>query len=112
MRSHGFYTSDGESLSFNERFVYLDEFPSDRAAFFPLQPMLIPFVFNTLFWAAVVTGVPYLLARPARLYRKSRGLCPACGYSLAGVGGPCPECGRVPKSRKTAAPSDPAAEPQ
>lgn len=46
-----------------------------------------------------------------RRRRGRRGLCPHCGYPLAGLAGPCPECGRLrdgTTKEAAAAPNEPA----
>jgi hypothetical protein len=55
----------------------------------------LPFIANTLFYAAVPLG-GWLVIGPVRRWRRRRaGRCPACGYDRAGLaaGAVCPECG-------------------
>ena len=56
-------------------------------------------VANTAIWS--LPWAPLILAVPLRRYfRLRRGLCPACGYDLAGnTTGVCPECGAKAASR-------------
>ena len=62
----------------------------------PIDPLFPGFLLNTLFYAIVVGAI---LALPLRLVplrrrrRARRGRCPTCNYDLAGLAGPCPECG-------------------
>ena len=60
----------------------------------PGRPIWPGFLFNTLFYAAILWLVipgPFALRR---LIRRRRGLCPACGYDLRhGEHEACPECG-------------------
>jgi hypothetical protein len=54
-----------------------------------------PALWNLMGWVAVVGSIGVI--RDA--YRRHRGLCSRCGYSLAGlVGQRCPECGREAKA--------------
>jgi hypothetical protein len=55
-----------------------------------------------IWWAAVLVGVPSMLAwgLPMRALpwrrraaRRAQGLCGRCGYDMAGIEGACPECG-------------------
>ena len=61
----------------------------------PLRPIWLGFVFNTLFFAAVLWLVipgPFALRR---FIRVSRGLCPQCAYPM-GESAVCSECGQEP----------------
>ncbi|MFG0283573.1 MAG: hypothetical protein ACF8R7_04060 [Phycisphaerales bacterium JB039] len=50
------------------------------------------FLLNTLFYAAIV-ALPLSFFPLRRRLRARRGRCPKCNYDLAGLDGPCPECG-------------------
>ena len=67
------------------------EFWRDRV---PLAPLLPGFLLNTFFYAAVL-ALPLMLV-PLR--RRLRDRCPKCNYDLAGLDGPCPECGAERRS--------------
>lgn len=73
------------------------EYPGDKPFVLPLLPAGLGFLVDAAFYGVLWT-IP-LLAIPAwrRARRRSRGLCPLCGYDLkgAGPGAPCPECGPV-----------------
>ncbi len=59
---------------------------------FPARPLLLGFVFNTLFYAAILWLLipgPFVLRRFVRL---RRGLCPKCAYPV-GDSSVCTECG-------------------
>ena len=61
---------------------------------FPLEPIWLGFTADTLFYAAILGGLVLALGRARTRLRLRRGLCPACGYDLAGnTTGVCPECG-------------------
>lgn len=66
----------------------------------PLTPRWPGFAANTLLYAAivgVVAGLVMLIGPLRRRRRVRRGLCPRCGYDLAGLE-TCPECGAPPRS--------------
>lgn len=51
-------------------------------------------------------GVPLLIAGGVSTMHRRRTalqgpLCPACGYDLTGIAGPCPECGATPTPKST-----------
>jgi hypothetical protein len=50
------------------------------------------FLLNTLFYAAIL-ALPLSFFPLRRRLRARRGRCPKCNYDLAGLAGPCPECG-------------------
>ncbi len=61
----------------------------------PLRPIWPGFAVNTIFYAALL-WLPFAPFTLRRLNRRSRGLCPACGYDLRhGEHEACPECGLV-----------------
>ena len=63
----------------------------------PIAPIWTGFLFNTLFYAALlyaaILALPLSLVPLRRRLRARRGRCPKCNYDLAGLTGPCPECG-------------------
>ena len=60
----------------------------------PLHPIPLGFTLDTLFYAALLAALFLAPPRLRRFLRLRRGLCPACGYDLAGnTTGICPECG-------------------
>ncbi len=62
----------------------------------PLMPIPLAFAINTTFYAAIVPAGSLIAGSVRRWNRRARGRCPACRYDLAGVDGPCPECGGAP----------------
>ena len=76
--------------------------PIDLPRPLPLRPVLIGFVANTVFYAAVLWLLipgPFVLRRFIRI---RRGLCPACAYPR-GESDVCSECGKAIPSRKVTA---------
>ena len=68
----------------------------------PLRPIWPGFLFNTLFYAAILWPViPGPLAL-RRLIRRRRGLCPKCAYPM-GESAVCSECGKELPQRVRAA---------
>ncbi|MEM9166173.1 MAG: hypothetical protein AAGB48_04030 [Planctomycetota bacterium] len=65
----------------------------------PARPMLAGTLGNTAVYAAVFWSLVAAAGLVRRRLRVIRGRCAACGYSLAGVRGPCPECGDISDSR-------------
>jgi len=67
-------------------------------AVIPLQPIWRGIALDTAAFSAVYVLLAALFLAPFRIrrfLRLRRGLCPACGYDLAGnTSGVCPECGR------------------
>jgi hypothetical protein len=60
----------------------------------PLLPIPLGFTLDTLFYAAILAGLFVAPSHIRSRLRLRRGLCPACGYDLAGnTTGVCPECG-------------------
>ncbi|MFG0286505.1 MAG: hypothetical protein ACF8R7_18985 [Phycisphaerales bacterium JB039] len=62
----------------------------------PSDPLLPGFAVNTVCYAALIAallGAPLMARRLRRRLRARRGRCPTCNYDLAGIDGPCPECG-------------------
>jgi hypothetical protein len=87
---------------------------ADQPLGFDLRLFLITMVFALVlmglpaaFVVAIVAVLRTLLSRDLPQSRLERNLCPWCGYSQAGRGELCPECGRTPelpaKARVTAA---------
>jgi hypothetical protein len=69
---------------------------------YPIGIHPLPFIANTLFYAALPMGV-WLAIGPVRRWRRRRaGRCPACGYDRAGLAASavCPECGHAPAAPK------------
>ncbi|MEO1535495.1 MAG: hypothetical protein AAFS11_08040, partial [Planctomycetota bacterium] len=67
----------------------------------PLAPILSGWFGNALFWSALTFMALFLPGMAHSRRRTQRGLCPACGYDLAGVTDrPCPECGAKPWKSK------------
>jgi hypothetical protein len=65
----------------------------------PIAPIWPGFAVDTLFYAALAWGFWRGQVWLRRRWRRSRGRCPRCGYSLAGLavspaGAVCPECGQ------------------
>jgi hypothetical protein len=62
----------------------------------PLRPIWRGLVLDSLLFSVLWLGLLQASARCRGYLRGRRGLCPACGYSRAGLasGVPCPECGR------------------
>src|SRR5262245_41489596 len=60
----------------------------------PTRALAVPFIFNTIFYAAIL-WLPFAMIGVARRRRRAhRGLCTACGYDLRGSPNKlCPECG-------------------
>ncbi len=63
----------------------------------PWLPEWVGLAGDTAVWGTPWLGMFVLVARWKRSRRVERGLCPACGYSLAGLpaGSACPECGNA-----------------
>ncbi|MFG0284780.1 MAG: hypothetical protein ACF8R7_10205, partial [Phycisphaerales bacterium JB039] len=55
---------------------------------------------NTLFYA-VILALPLTFLPLRRRLRARRGRCPKCNYDLAGLAGPCPECGTERANQRT-----------
>ncbi|MBX3402198.1 MAG: hypothetical protein KF699_02185 [Phycisphaeraceae bacterium] len=81
---YGFAYRPGRPASWDVDLVHL-----------PLKPLFPGFYFNTALFASLWWAL--LFWRPLRRRRRiARGLCPMCGYSLAGLPpatDKCPECG-------------------
>jgi hypothetical protein len=58
----------------------------------PLRPVLAPFIANAAIYAAASFLLLSALAAIRQSRRRARGLCPHCGYGVAGLPR-CPECG-------------------
>src|SRR5262249_38278223 len=66
--------------------------------------LLVTTAVYTILWAPLLY-LPAVLRAGFRRVRRARGLCPRCGYSLAGLAGEvCPECGTPAKSKPASAP--------
>jgi hypothetical protein len=72
-----------------------------RTRTFPTRPIWFGLIGNTLFYAAAIWSLSWLLVcapgAARRRYRRRRGLCVCCAYKLAGLppSTRCPECGTV-----------------
>jgi hypothetical protein len=64
----------------------------------PLVPIPLGFAVNTLVYAAPMLAVFVALPMVRARRRRTRGLCPSCGYDRSSVASdaPCPECAAVP----------------
>ncbi len=58
----------------------------------PLVPVFPGILVNTLFYSSIL-ALPLTFAPLRRWRRRRGGRCGRCGYDLAGIDGPCPECG-------------------
>ena len=66
----------------------------------PLDAVPDGFAVNTLFYAAIL-ALPLSIFPLRRRLRARRGRCPKCNYDLAGLAGPCPECGTERANQRT-----------
>ena len=61
----------------------------------PLRPIWRGFVFNTIFYAVILSVLCYAPAKLRRSVRARRGMCPVCAYDLRHADhAVCPECSR------------------
>jgi len=66
----------------------------ERFIVLPLRPIWPGFAIDTLFYAAIWSGVFFGFASAKRAIRRKRGRCPRCGYDLRGnLSAGCSECG-------------------
>ena len=70
----------------------------------PVVPLMSAFLFNSALFAALLSSLAAGTASARPRWRRKRGQCPRCGYSLRGnpAAGVCPECGRGADSSSTA----------
>ncbi len=59
-----------------------------------LRPLLLGFMINTLFYAALASATFCLARTMGRRVRDRKGMCPICGYNLTDLVD-CPECGNA-----------------
>jgi hypothetical protein len=86
-----------------DRLVYDTQYGCAWAAPMPLRPLWRGLAINAGAFGAA-WGVVLLFPMSARrAWRRRRFACVRCGYSLAGIDGPCPECGHGPRSPRGAA---------
>ena len=59
---------------------------------YPVELLFPGFLLDTIFYATIL-ALPLSLVPLRQRLRARRGRCPKCNYDLAGLDGPCPECG-------------------
>lgn len=64
----------------------------------PIMPRWLPFLSDTLVFAAPVALLWLGVPAARRWRRRRRGLCPTCGYEVRGLA-TCPECGSIKGAR-------------
>jgi hypothetical protein len=60
----------------------------------PVRPLWLGFAADAAVYSTVVAGCVLVPGVVRRRLRIRAGRCPACGYQIMGMTGPCPECGR------------------
>jgi len=73
--------------------------PNGNPRILPLRPLWLGLLVDAVTYGAVALGLVELVRLARRTRRSSHGRCRSCGYDLAGINGPCPECGAVPRPR-------------
>jgi hypothetical protein len=69
----------------------LTHIPFIRGRFLPWNPIWLPFIINTLFYAALLAAPLYILPALRRHRRRRNAQCLKCGYPTRGLT-TCPEC--------------------
>lgn len=76
-----------------------------QGVYLPTTAIWSGLIVNTVFWSAAWWCLLFFPVRLRRIWRRRRGLCPACAYDLVhDFSRPCPECGGVPKLREATLP--------
>lgn len=88
-------TPEGTRVQLSSLWVFtVPTRPNLTRVIVPYQPYWPGMILNSLVGAIGIWVLVVLPAAVRRARRRRRGLCAACGYDLAGVGGGvCPECG-------------------
>lgn len=71
----------------------------------PYHPIPLGLAIDSALYGSGIFVASHSLRLAQRFFRRRRRACEACGYPLAGLPGPCPECGLQPR------PTSPATSP-